>query len=54
LSIIGIFPIQISKGFLQTLLFFKKNKPKSIILVNIEDQTVTLNEKGSLRNLKQF
>tara|TARA_B100000508_G_C11417276_1_gene256415 strand:- start:283 stop:876 length:594 start_codon:yes stop_codon:yes gene_type:complete len=42
----GILPVQISEEFLQILLKTTKTNPKSLILVDLEQQTVTLEETG--------
>ncbi len=42
----GILPIQISEDFLQILLKAIKINPKSLILVDLEKQTLTLQESG--------
>ena len=48
----GILPVQISEEFLQILLKTIKINPKSLILVDLEKQTITLKESGQFETFE--
>lgn len=48
----GILPIQVSENFLQILLKTTSSKPNSLILIDLNEQTVTLKETGEFEKFE--
>lgn len=48
----GILPVQVSENFLQNLLKTVKNNPKSLILVHLKNQTVTIENTGDFESFE--